>query len=869
MGRDTIQLENAVSTISQEYLLEFTSEYGIPEGLHPELPGPEETIVDFPKGKVDEKIFSIVVDWRTSAPNDGMPAMNLYSATDVTSLDTHPMDLFNLISAPNLTKVKTGTRPRAAHEVPLLTVAASRVIEDQVQNEVAYKTPPTGNASATGVTLETSLEKEVAAMRPPVNKKCRKRGNNEAKANAPPKVLRRDYDAFRPAKNAATVEVNIQFSVRSPESGRSSSAPFRVGSPGDFLDQCNITPARQVAMDSQLRLRFEQEVRQLKKASEAEADMKKYAEAKNAKLAKELDSLRAQFSDLQVSNKQLSDQVLNLQAQVMGEEKIKSTFEEFKKYKDDKVEQRCAKMDAHLDKLSVDFDEELYPHMLTTIAGHRWVIRHGLRLSVMKCVESLEIRQAFADVVSAGLAKGMSEGLKYGIEHESDTMEDAPQWIRDLRLSFSQLKILVYPEGQAILLADAATQTEARMCQGEMYIAMALLDHCTMGPKYIGKFFYPILVSLAETGLDSFTQALETEAVYYVVPHELLHLIDLAYGKVSKATDQTLGLLKVNFVPSGLVSISPTPDPSTHDDPFVNSVYSSCRVLIIGVSGRVSFGFSTRKSARICPFTDVRGRYVILCSPSTTLYFCNRPATSGRDINCLMGWSVMTTMGYAWKYLRNLLVAKTSGSTSFSIGTSLIVRGDGSCNTTFVLSGHGLILSGFIMYPRNIPSAAPNVSTNLSIKGFVYQSSVCCVSVLEAEGHFCVAIYPVTGVESCLFLILFDHLYLMVAFVGVRETLKGVAAKGFDSPIDFWKGRAPGPALVFLSERGISFSDIESVLENRSWCCCNGGTLSWRQDSTTDSHYSANHQKLKHSVSRGWYYLDFSYPRPSNDTVAW
>ncbi|GJV51623.1 hypothetical protein Tco_1447364 [Tanacetum coccineum] len=53
MGRDTIQLEDAVSTIFGEYLLEFTSKYGIPEGLHPELPGPEETIVDFSEGKVD------------------------------------------------------------------------------------------------------------------------------------------------------------------------------------------------------------------------------------------------------------------------------------------------------------------------------------------------------------------------------------------------------------------------------------------------------------------------------------------------------------------------------------------------------------------------------------------------------------------------------------------------------------------------------------------------------------------------------------------------------------------------------------------------------------------------------------------------
>nr|GEZ81055.1 hypothetical protein [Tanacetum cinerariifolium] len=100
----------------------------------------------------------------------------------------------------------------------------------------------------------------------------------------------------------------------------------------------------------------------------------------------------------------------------------------------------------------------------------RWVIGHGLRLAMMKYAESLEMRQAFADVVSAGVAKGMSEGLKHGVEHgyaqrtleglkdapmdvimaalylESDTGGDAPQFIRDLRPSSSQLTIPVYQE---------------------------------------------------------------------------------------------------------------------------------------------------------------------------------------------------------------------------------------------------------------------------------------------------------------------------------------------------------------------------------------------------------------------------------------
>ncbi|GKB95834.1 hypothetical protein Tco_0981971 [Tanacetum coccineum] len=49
---DTVQLETAVSTITQEYLLEFTSKNGISEDLHPELPNRGYRIVDFPEGKI-------------------------------------------------------------------------------------------------------------------------------------------------------------------------------------------------------------------------------------------------------------------------------------------------------------------------------------------------------------------------------------------------------------------------------------------------------------------------------------------------------------------------------------------------------------------------------------------------------------------------------------------------------------------------------------------------------------------------------------------------------------------------------------------------------------------------------------------------
>nr|GEV69853.1 hypothetical protein [Tanacetum cinerariifolium] len=479
MGRDKIQLENAVSTISQKYLLEFTPEYRIPKSLHPELPGPEDPIVKFLEGKVGV------------TPN---------------------MDLFSLISAPNPAKVKTETRPRAAHEVPLLTATANRVIdiEDMTGASGSLGTPSTVDKSPLDFSNEDPLslitertrmeeQKETVAMGALVNKRCRKRGPDEAEANAPPKVLRKDHVPSHPSqgtlrgKSLAAMGIGTGSTVSTPatqetpghargvndsdplslrkavitedpDSEKFASFTSMVGSPGsiyhpgwgvtnncrldtstacqdmvdhivppgyflkmrhlpndEFLNQYNTTLTQQVGMGSQLRLWFEHEAKLLKKAVaqiarrdqriqakekhiknleallEAEANMKDTTEAKNVELVKELESLRAQ---------------------VTGEERIKAAFEEFKKYEDDRVNSRCAKIDTGLDALSIDFDEELYPHMLTAIAGRRWVIRHSLRLAIMKCTEYIELRQVFVDVVYAGIAKGMSEGLNHRVEHE-------------------------------------------------------------------------------------------------------------------------------------------------------------------------------------------------------------------------------------------------------------------------------------------------------------------------------------------------------------------------------------------------------------------------------------------------------------------
>nr|GEU46389.1 hypothetical protein [Tanacetum cinerariifolium] len=417
MGRDTVQIETVVSTISQEYLLEFTSEYGISKDPHPELPGPEERIMDFLEGKV----------------------------------------------------------------------------EDEGQGTVAPEVPPPENIATTGVAQEAGLAMESAAMGPRVIKMRRKRGNDGSTIGG---------------KSLAAMEIGMGSTFPTPTSR---DMPVDVSDPDplSFADpQSNIPrmlpnlprerplleiqnrsipplppwsghPKAFISRSGDQRIQArENEIKNLESLLEAETGMKKTAKAKNAEFGKELESLRALFLDLQVSNDPL---------------------EEFKQYEDNRVEERCAEMDARLDALSIDFDEELYPHMLTAIAGRIWVIRHGLRLAVIKCGESTKLRQVFTDVVSAGIVKGMSEGLKYEVEHgkanlsleaieaydpevetkyvaalhalkdlkypmvdqleslknapidvimaslhlESDTGDDAPQWIRKLRHSCSQLKIPV------------------------------------------------------------------------------------------------------------------------------------------------------------------------------------------------------------------------------------------------------------------------------------------------------------------------------------------------------------------------------------------------------------------------------------------
>ncbi|GJT67980.1 hypothetical protein Tco_1019460 [Tanacetum coccineum] len=176
-------------------------------------------------------------------------------------------------------------------EDAISTISAEETIVDFLEGKEA---PPANDPATTKVALELDLEKEVTVIGPPVNKKRHKRDKGEADANAPPNVLRKDHASIRPEQDT--------------RGGKSLAA---IGLKPDPLSYAKpqLIPEQDIAQSSKKATIIEDpnsekstsftsmgrlpgSIYHPEELLEAEIDMKKAVEAKNAELVKELESLR-------------------------------------------------------------------------------------------------------------------------------------------------------------------------------------------------------------------------------------------------------------------------------------------------------------------------------------------------------------------------------------------------------------------------------------------------------------------------------------------------------------------------------------------------------------------------------------------------
>ncbi|GJV38542.1 hypothetical protein Tco_1411019 [Tanacetum coccineum] len=124
----------------------------------------------------------------------------------------------------------------------------------------------------------------------------------------------------------------------------------------------------------------------------------------------QIDNLAGRVHELETSS-------AGLQEKVTAYENCMSKLEEFH-------DEHIRVMNDKFEKLYVDFvemalhlEEKLYPHLLTTITGRRWLLTYGVKLAIVKCLHSPEYLSALRAVISRAIKNGMQDGLAAGITY--------------------------------------------------------------------------------------------------------------------------------------------------------------------------------------------------------------------------------------------------------------------------------------------------------------------------------------------------------------------------------------------------------------------------------------------------------------------
>nr|GEV99874.1 transposase (putative), gypsy type [Tanacetum cinerariifolium] len=95
---------------------------------------------------------------------------------------------------------------------------------------------------------------------------------------------------------------------------------------------------------------------------------------------------------------------------------LKGQIEEFQDVQMNIVNDKVAQLDVDLLEMALHQEEKFYPYLFNTISGRRWLLTHGLKLAVIKCLNSQEYLSALEEAIIRSIKKGMQDGLSVNID---------------------------------------------------------------------------------------------------------------------------------------------------------------------------------------------------------------------------------------------------------------------------------------------------------------------------------------------------------------------------------------------------------------------------------------------------------------------
>nr|GEX16079.1 transposase (putative), gypsy type [Tanacetum cinerariifolium]GEX37462.1 transposase (putative), gypsy type [Tanacetum cinerariifolium] len=258
-----------------------------------------------------------------------------------------------------------------------------------------------------------------------------------------------------------------------------------------LFTEFNVGAARQMSLSEEVRMRAKYNVkerRRLKSVVEKQDELRKamYGDIENLKaqlLLKEAEAVEAthlcaQTSNLEVVEKSLQDEVnalkgrnvilekerdaldvkvTGLEASVVGKERdltdLNAQLTSVKSQNDSLADQEVSSVELR-GKITVydncmeqleKFQDDRMKHLLNIIPDRRWLLTHGLKLFLVKCLNSSEYLIALGAAISRAIEKGMQSDLVTDIDHgrEGKSLADVdaynPDTEADFNISLQQL----------------------------------------------------------------------------------------------------------------------------------------------------------------------------------------------------------------------------------------------------------------------------------------------------------------------------------------------------------------------------------------------------------------------------------------------
>ncbi|GJW92403.1 hypothetical protein Tco_0169956 [Tanacetum coccineum] len=131
----------------------------------------------------------------------------------------------------------------------------------------------------------------------------------------------------------------------------------------------------------------------------------------------------ALVTTVKLQNDSLVDQVRELEASSTGLQEKVTAYEKFvgqlEKFQDDKIKEvndKLEKLDADVVAMVLHLEEKFYPYLLNTIAGHRWLLTHGMELAFTKCLNSTE----YLSTLGATIGRTLTDIAAYNPSVKAD-----------------------------------------------------------------------------------------------------------------------------------------------------------------------------------------------------------------------------------------------------------------------------------------------------------------------------------------------------------------------------------------------------------------------------------------------------------------